>query len=310
MNDLNVSVIIINYNSSFYTCQCVESILKYTSHDLNYQIVIVDNNSEIQDYNLLSALSENPKIKIIRSKFNLGFSGGHMFGVQFTEAPYYFFLNNDCLFLNDCLSILYSFCEANEKVALCSPQLFSEKMEKVCSFNYFPTLATKFLGTGILRFLSKKNYPDRRESYDKPLKVDLVSGSTLFVRVDAFFEIGGLDTNYFLYCEEEDLALRFSKKSYDVFLVPEAQTQHFGGGSTKKNLDIEKEFYISFLYFYRKNYGILRTQLLKVYLFLNLSRKFFKNAKYRKLLLFVLFGAHLADSLRHKQKARTYREYI
>ncbi|NOY84608.1 MAG: glycosyltransferase family 2 protein [Nitrospirae bacterium] len=309
MNDLNVSVIIINYNSSAYTLKCVQSIIKHTSSQLSYQIVIVDNNSEKQDFDRLKALSENPKVKVLRSKFNLGFSGGHMLGVQFTEAPYYFFLNNDCLLLNDCLSILYSFCEQNKTVALCAPQLFSDKMNKVCSFDHFPTLTTKFFGTGAMRLFSKKNYPHKKQTYDEPLKVDTVSGSTLFVRANSFFEVGGFDTNYFLYSEEEDLALRLSKKHDDTFLIPEAQTQHFGGGSTKKTLEIEKEFYISFLYFYRKNYGILSTQVLKIYLFLKLSRKCFKHSKYKKLAFFVLFGACLSNSLRHKQKGRTYEEY-
>ncbi len=308
MEKKDVSVIIINYNSSFYTLQCVQSILKYTSDNLNYEIVVVDNNSEEQDFDSLSPLFENPKIKIIRSKFNLGFSGGHMFGIQFTEASYYFFLNNDCLLLNDCLSTLRSFCDKNQNVTLCSPQLFSETMEKVCSFDYFPTLATKFLGISILRLFSKENYPRKKAIYEEPQKVDLVSGSTLFVRADAFFEIGGFDTNYFLYCEEEDLALRFSKKGYDTFLISGARVQHFGGGSTKRNLDIDKEFYISFLYFYRKNYGFLKTQFLKSYLFIKLFRKFFKNAKYKNLALFVLFGAGLQNSLRHKQQSRIYRK--
>jgi len=309
LNDLNVSVIIINYNSSAYTLQCVQSIIRHTSDQLNYQIVVVDNNSEEQDFDLLRAVPKNPKIQIIRSKFNLGFSGGHMLGVQFTEAPYYFFLNNDCLLLNDCLSILYSFCEQNKTVALCAPQLFSEKMEKVCSFDHFPTLATKFFGTGVVRLFSKKNYPHKKKTYDEPLKVDTVSGSTLFVRANAFFEIGGFDTNYFLYSEEEDLAFRLSKEHYDVFLIPEAQTQHFGGASTKKNLDIEKEFYISFLYFYRKNYGLFNTQLLKIYLFFKLSRKYLRDPKYKKLATHVLLGSCLSNSLRHKQRGRTYEKY-
>lgn len=308
VENLDVSVIIINYNSSAYTIQCVQSIFKKTSKKLNYQIVIVDNNSEKQDCDRLSVLSVNSKVKIIRSKFNLGFSGGHMLGIQFADAPFYFFLNSDCLLLNDCLSVLSAFCKKNKNIALCAPQLFSETMEKVRSFDYFPTLATKFLGVGILRFFSKKTYPDRKKFPKVPLKVDLVSGSTLFVRADIFFEIGGFDTNYFLYCEEEDLALRFSKKRYDVFLVPEAQTQHFGGGSTTKSLDIDKEFYISFLYFYRKHYGFLSTQLLKAYLFMKLFRKSFKNAKYSKLAFFVLGGADLSNSLRHKQKVRSLDE--
>jgi len=303
---VDVSFIILNYNSSEFTISCVQSIITHTSNRLSCQIIIVDNNSNENEFKKLARLPELPHLKVIRSKINLGFSAGHMFGIQFAEAKYYFFLNNDCILLNDCASILFDFCEQNSTVGLCSPQLYTKTMERHATFDYFPTLRTKFLGIDLLRLFSKEKYPFKNKTYEDPVKVDLVSGSALFVNARAFYDVGGFDTNYFFYCEEEDLALRLSKAEYEVYLVPAACAQHFGAGSSDRSTSLKVEFYISFLYFYRKHYGYLNTQLLKVYLFFKLMKKALADKYYFELSLFILSGAHLKNSLRHRQKIRPH----
>lgn len=302
MMEYDVSVILINYNSSNFTISCVQSIIANTGKSLNYNIVIVDNSSKIDDYKTLDQLKNIENVKIIRSDLNLGFSGGNMYGVSFTNAKYYFFLNNDCLLLNDCLNILFNYSEKNKNVGMCSPQLYSEENIPASSFDHFPLLITKFLGTGILKLIKGKEYKPRKAIYNTPTKVDLVSGSQMFVRKEAFNYVGGLDTTFFLYCEEEDLALKMHTENYDVYLVPEAKNIHYGGCSTPASYEIRKEFYISFLYFYRKHYGYIKTEILKILLFLRIVRKTFRVKDNFKLSFFVLSGAHLKNSLRHIQK--------
>ena len=227
-------------------------------------------------------------------------------GVQNIDADYYFLLNNDCILQNDCVGILYRFCEHNEQVALCSPQLLDSSGEPVPCINYFPTLKTKIFGSGILNFSHNKKHIRRKLKYENPVQVDVVSGSQMFVRADFFFEIGGLDTIFFLYCEEEDLALRLNKAGYKTYLVPQARNYHLGSGSTKKSLAIKKEFYISFLYFYSKHYGVINTLLIKVILSMRLIRKSLKDKDNFKLAIFVASGAHIKHSLRHIQKIIPY----
>lgn len=299
--DIDIAIIIINYNSSNFTINCVDSIFKYTSSNIKFEVVIVDNNSNENDYNKLSVLTKYENLKIVKSRINLGFGGGHMFGTEFTHPRYYFFLNNDCLFLNDCLSVLYTFCIEHPNTGLCSPQLFTKNMERHSSFSYLPTLSSKLLGFGFLRMLDKDKYPLKLKEYDKPVKVQMVSGSTMFVNADAFNKIGGFDTIYFLYCEEEDLSLRLSKSGYEIFLLPDARIQHFIHGSTIKNLDITKEYYISLFYFYNKHYGFIKTQFLKIYFYIKIIKRSFRDFNNFKLSFFILFNAKLQNSLRHKQ---------
>jgi len=300
--EYDVSVILINYNSSEFTISCIQSIIENTNNSLNYNIIVVDNSSEIEDYKNLARLKNIENVNVIRSDLNLGFSSGNMYGVSFTRAKYYFFLNNDCVLKNDCLNILFEFSEKNRNVGMCSPQLYSKDNRPESSFDHFPLLITKFLGTGILKLIKGKEYKPRKAIYHEPTKVDLVSGSQMFVQKEAFNSVGGFDTHFFLYCEEEDLALKMHHENYDVFLVPDAKNIHYGGGSTPGTYDIRKEFYISFLYFYRKHYGFLKTEVLKILLFLRIIRKSFKCKDNFKLSFFVLSGAHMKSSLRQKQK--------
>jgi len=299
-----VSVILINYNSSRYTKACVESIIKNTPDNFSYQIIIIDNNSEPEDYANIYELSSNTLIQVVRSKINLGFAGGNMYGIQFANSEYYFFLNNDCEVKNDCLSILSNFCDLHNAAGLCSPQMYDSAGNPQRSFDYFPTLTSKFLGTGLLHKINPKRYPARKHIYNEPLKVDIVSGSALFVRSSAFHEIGGFDTSFFLYCEEEDIALRMNYAGFSTYLVPEAKNIHHAGKSTTPSYDIRKEFYISFIYFYNKHYGWFKTQVLKIMLAIKLARKILSKPQNLQLSLFVLRNAHFKYSLRHKQQIR------
>ena len=311
-SEYDVAVILINYNSSDFTIDCISSILQQSNTGLSYGVVVIDNASEDKDYrNLVNGLSqfdEKLPLHLFRSKINTGFSTGNMLGIQFISAKYYFFLNNDCRLQNDCLSILFDFCEKNTKAALCSPQLYKENGDQQPCFDYFPYLITKIFGLGILKLSYGKRFIKRKGIYDDPVRVDIVSGSQMFVRTDVFDEIGGFDTTFFLYCEEEDLALRVFRKGYSTYLVPEAKNIHKGGGSTVPSMDIRKEFYISFLYFYRKNFGFIKQQTLKLILTLRLLRKSLGSLENLKLCIFVASGAHFKHSMKHKQQIqKTYK---
>jgi len=298
----DVAVITINYNSSDFTVSCVHNLIAKTDPNFNYHIVIVDNNSTQDEYEKLDKVRHIDNVTVVRSKINSGFAAGNIYGIQFVSAKYYFFLNNDCLTQNDCITILYDFCEKTPNAALCSPQLYNDNKQPVPSFDYFPEITSKFLGKGIFRITRGKDYYPRKKIPTEPIKVEVLSGSQLFVNSKVFNKIGGFDTIFFLYCEEEDLALRIHKEGHDTYLVPGAHNWHLGGASTtEKSFSIQKEFIISYLYLYRKHYGLFKTQLLKLLLLLRYTKRSIKNPANLQIILFIITGAHPKNSLRHQQ---------
>jgi GT2 family glycosyltransferase len=301
----DVSVIMLNYNSASYSIACIKSILEKVHKNLNYNIVVVDNNSQDNDFDALQAFCASQKdapLKIIRSILNVGFSAANMIGVQNTNARYLFFLNNDTTLLNDCLSILFDFSEKHEDMAVCTPQTFNENGELEPSFGYIPTLGVKFLGHGFARLFAPEQYPKRHRVYTEPIGVPLVTGAAMFVKSAIFAKMGGFDTNLFLYCEEEDFATRLKMKDYKAYLVPTAHFVHYAGKSTKRNLHIEKEYYISLFYFLRKHNNALCCFLWKLLLFFKVFKKAYKSLDALKLSWFILQGAPMKYSLRFKQE--------
>ena len=200
--------------------------------------------------------------------------------------------------------------ESEPKAANCSGEMFIANGEYEYNFRYFPSLALKLVGSGLLRIMNPGAYPSRHKRFQKPTAVDLVNGSSMFIRTTAFEEIGGFDTNYFLYCEEEDIALRLYRKGYCTFIVPEAHYQHFVSKSTASsnqiNLPYLKEFYISFFYYYRKNYNYFYAGLMRIYYVTKIGFKFYRSLDYLRLAFFIARGCHMKYSLRFSQRISDY----
>ncbi|OUS21620.1 hypothetical protein A9Q93_00450, partial [Nonlabens dokdonensis] len=130
---IDVSCIIINYNTSQLTREAIQSVMDFTQDDVNYEIVVLDNASKYEDYiNLKEFVDQAPDfVNIHRSRINTGFGGGNMLGVQKAQpCKYYAFINNDILFVQDhTLLDLFNFMENNDRIGICSPQMLDENKD-------------------------------------------------------------------------------------------------------------------------------------------------------------------------------------
>lgn len=302
---LTISIIILNYNSSGFTIGCVRSIVAQTKPG-SYEIVVIDNNSDPADVTKLDLLRNEPTVKLVQSRLNLGFAGGNMLGVQAADPAtrYYFFLNNDCELRNDVCGLLSQFMDQNTTAGVCTAQMYAGDGSYHRSFSYFPALAPLLFGHGLMKRLQPDNYPDYKTQYTQPVQVPVVTGSAMFVRASVLSEVGGLNTMYFLYCEEEDLCQRVRRRGYASVVVPEARYTHFSGSSTTKSLAIEKEFYISLFQYFRQFHSWPERLLLRLFYTVKQGRKFYKSPIYASLAWFILRGAPQRDSLRYRQAIR------
>lgn len=298
-----VSIILVNYNSSDFTLPCIQSIRDKTK-GVDYEIVVVDNDSTPAEWEKLRPVWEDTRIRLVQSEINVGFSGGNMLGVQVArpDTDYYFLLNNDTILLNNVCSELANYLEANPQTGICTPQTFKADRTFEPSFTYFPTLGVKLLGHGLMRKLFPLAYPSFRKKYTQPLQVPVITGCAMFVRGNVFRKLGGLDTSYFLYCEEEDLCQRIKRAGYAAALVPSAEFVHYAGGSGEQRLPIRKEFYISLFYYYRKYHNWLDRKLLQVFFAIKNARKVARNRDFGRLAWFILRGTPMRESLRYRQR--------
>ncbi|HEV2112400.1 MAG TPA: glycosyltransferase family 2 protein [Gammaproteobacteria bacterium] len=294
------AVVILNYNSAEHTLRCVAALRARS--EVMPEVLVVDNASAPVDREKLAPLTREG-IRLVQSGRNLGFSGGMMLGARQLDADYCLLLNNDCEFQNDVLAVLQGFMQAHPEAALCSAAMLDESGKPRSSFNYFPSLGHALFGYGLSRLLNPRRYPDRRAEHNEPLQVDVVSGAAMFLRSSVFQELGGLDTGYFLYCEEEDYALRLHRAGWQTWLVPAAKIIHVGGASSQGaelKPRLQQEFYISFCRYLRLHYGPLYGMAFRLVTALKLLKRALTGRAPFALVGFVLKGAPEAASLRHQ----------
>ena len=300
----DIAIILINYNSSEHTINCIQSIINKTSQEINYQIIITDNCSKKEDYLALKAFCDTlsfSNLELHRSNINTGFGGGNMFALKYTNAKYYAFINNDTLFLNDCLFILKTALDNNQNIGIAGAQAYKENGDFMISLDHFASPSREILGRNFLEFINSKKHPKRKKRYSKPIQVNFIPGSFMFLRATDFNEIGGFDTTIFLYYEETDLCLRLAKKTKYAYLIPEAEFIHLHGASTEKSIAIKKELKISLLYILRKHYGYLGYKIVLTYLTFKYFISGIFKPKNRSLFLLLLSGAPISKSLKTKQ---------
>jgi len=304
----NISVIIINYNSSTYTINCIKSLLEHTSKQLACQYIIVDNGSEQASYEkvkkYIDTINIATSIELIRSNINTGFGSGNMIGVQKATGKYLAFVNNDTILKNDCLSILKDFMDKKSDVGVCGPQAFTEDKKVLPTIDHFASLGREIFGRTFLEKINKKKYPKRKKLYTEPKQAQFIAGSFMFFKAKDFNFIGGFDTNIFLYYEETDICKRLAKINKLAYLVPNATFIHYHGASTKKSIAIKIELKISLLYIIKKHYGIIPFYILLTYL--QIKYFFSSIIKPKNWLLFytLIIQAPLSKSLKHKQKIK------
>src|SRR3972149_331284 len=89
---IDVSVIIVNYNSTELLENCLNSINEFTN-EIKYEIIVVDNNSVTGDVETL--LKKYDRITLIKNNINKGFGAANNQGVKIAEGKFILLLNND-----------------------------------------------------------------------------------------------------------------------------------------------------------------------------------------------------------------------
>jgi GT2 family glycosyltransferase len=300
---MDISIISINYNNSNLTLDFVESVVQQTPSSILYEIIIVDNCSKIEDYkNLEELLSDyTHHVKIVRSNINTGFGGGNMFGTQYASGKYLAYINNDILFIEDCLSSLKDFMETNPSTGVVTPQQLNRDKEPTSCFDYFHGIRKELLGRWAVELTSKK-IKRQAKLYKQTVSADFIQGSFLFFDAQKFAEIGGFDTNIFLYYEEMDICFRLKQKRYTSCLYPKTSFVHLHGESTAKNYIIKKELQLSKLYIIKKNNHYLKYSIIHLFMLIKYLLKSIFKPNYWSLFLAILTGKYLENSLKHQQK--------
>ncbi len=254
---MNLSIIIVNYNTWHYIGQTIESVLR-SNINLQYEIIIVDNNSHDESCSLIK--EKYPEIKLIQNSENVGFSSAVNIGAQASNAKNILLLNPDTIVEENAIQSLHETLIKKKEVGVVGAKIIdSNGVFQLSSRRAFPSFLTscfQVIGLSYLfpksKFFSKYNYTYIDENIIH--EVDSVSGACIMFSRNLYNKIGGFDEEYFLFFEETDFCVKANKIGRKVIYNPEALVVHYRGESMKTaSFNVNNVFYESLLTFYRKN---------------------------------------------------------
>lgn len=237
---LDVSIIIVNYNTLQITQNCIESVIEKTK-GIQYEIILVDNASTDGSKELFE---KDERITYIFSEKNGGFGYGNNLGMKVAKGKYFFLLNSDTLLVNNAVKEFYEYAEKDVKKRIYGSYLLYEDGKTYCtSYFYFPAFT---IGSFIKRACSSTQIEIR----DLKIKdVEAVSGANMFFHREIYDRTGGFDDKIFLYGEEGEWQYRMLKAGYPCRIINQPKIIHLEAKSTKtmpskKAVQLSGHFYI------------------------------------------------------------------
>jgi len=236
---LDLSIIILNYNSGDFLRKCLESIGRVKKNGFEYEVIVVDNASTDGSIECINELTNyGLRIRTILNKKNLGFAAGNNVGVKKAKGRYVLFLNPDTIVMSNTFREMIKFMDNNPQVgaATCRVELPSGELDEACHRG-FPTPWNSFCHfSGLERLFPKSRifagYTLGWKPLDKIHEIDSGVGAFLIVKREVGNELNWWDEDYFWYGEDLDFCYRIKRAGWKIYYVPKVKIIHYKGISS------------------------------------------------------------------------------
>lgn len=240
---MDVSVIIVNYNTERLLRNCLKSISDMTK-GVVYEVIVVDNNSS--DTSVSMIRRDFPFVKLIESTKNLGFGRANNLGALKASGSFLFFLNSDTELRNDTISILHTYMREHTDCGIAGGNLVDVNGTPIHSYSMrLPSEWTeleRFCPKLSLRLQGKNAFYNHS---GKVIDVGYITGADLMISNALFKSAGGFDPDFFMYYEETELTSRIRNLGYSARCVPDAVITHIKGASLEFIDDVKSIVYES-----------------------------------------------------------------
>ena len=292
---IDLSIVIVNYNTKDITLACVNSLYQFTS-GLHLEVIVIDNASSDGSAEMLSKFeSKHKNFKLIRSATNIGFGAGNNLGAKEAKGEYLLFLNSDTLLVENNLPYCLGQMRKNKDIGVYSCNLVNKDGSHQPSGGFFPDLKNLtawqlFLDDlPLVAKLFQSIHPHSSQSSS-----DWVTGAFMIIPAKLFQEVGGFDEKIFMYVEELELCYRIKKLGKKVVLDSHTSLIHLGGASGGSHLAITSEIK-GMLYFWQKHKPKWQLFLVKLIFWVG------------SLLRYVIFGIIMANATHRKSYRQALR---
>jgi N-acetylglucosaminyl-diphospho-decaprenol L-rhamnosyltransferase len=224
----SVDVVVVTYQSAGTIASCLSSVCAIS----DAEVVVVDNASSD---GTLEEVSSFP-VSVEALPANNGFAYANNVGAALGSAPFVLFLNPDATIDEESLGKLVAVLSSDERVALAAPRIVNLDGSLALSLRRFPRIRSTYAQALFLhRLFATSPWTDEvirdQSAYAAPGSPEWVSGACMLVRRSSFEQVGGWDSDFFLYCEDIDLCRRLRAAGLDIRFVPDSIVVHEGGAS-------------------------------------------------------------------------------
>ena len=228
-----LSIVTVNYNGYKDTCELIDSI----PFEDCLEVIVVDNGSFENEASILQ--KRYPSIRVIRSDKNLGFAGGNNLGIKVAKGKYIFLINNDTVFKEFNPKVLIKRLESSPQIGMVCPKIrFAWKNNPIQFAGYTPlssiTARNKAIGFG----------EEDKGQYNTPRPTPYAHGAAMMLKREVIDKVGFMPECYFLYYEELDWSMMFTRAGFQIWYEPKCTIFHKESQATGQNSPL-RTYYIT-----------------------------------------------------------------
>ena len=171
---MDISIIIVSWNTSGLLLQCLDSIYK-SGCRLSFEVIVVDNGSS--DDSVAMVEKSFPSVILLQNERNLGFACANNQGLAIGTGRYFLLLNSDTIVLPGAVDVMVEAADRHPQVGVIGPRLLNMDGTLQKSWASFPSFVSEVLG---------KNFRTRRavDSVPDTFDVDWIMGACMLVRAE------------------------------------------------------------------------------------------------------------------------------
>lgn len=218
-----VSVVVLNYNGQEYITNCVDSILNNTYP--HFEVIVVDNASVDDSLRISQAhFGSNPRVKIIASPTNLGFSGGNNIGFEHSKGQYIVFVNNDTTVPPDWLTPLVEAMENNPTIGVAQSMIYSIDGKKIQTAGWL-------YSNGLIKKQMLFEGKSSDTTFEPIFEVSFVCGASMIIRRDILERMGAFDPKMPFFYDDTLLSFKTLLAGKRVVTVSASKIFHVGSAT-------------------------------------------------------------------------------
>lgn len=263
---MDLSIIIVNWNSAAYLRKCLASIFRH-SPQLQFEVIVVDNASYDGAERMVA--EQFPAVKFVQSKHNLGFGKANNLAYAHSKGSTILFVNPDTELLDGAIDQMHAHLQSQAGIGAVGCRMLNSDMSLQTKYvKAFPNLSNQFLTADrIIRMFPKSRLWGIRpilECGSGHAEVDVLAGSCIMVKRAVFEKVGRFSEEYFMYTEDVDLCYAIRKAGLKIHYLGSGHIVHH---SEKSSSSCEQSHFAAIMQreslarFFRKTKGSIYAEM-------------------------------------------------